>query len=102
LGDAYEFAFIGRHFLRAYDGGRTTESVADLWIIGGQEIDDATPVLILPVRLENGLCASFQDRQITFFQSFGSKLGIQTIHRTLVPWYSLAVFTGHYGATDAL
>jgi hypothetical protein len=44
-----------------------------------QEFDDAKPVLILPVRLENGLCASFQDRQITFFQSFGSKLAIAIV-----------------------
>ena len=71
-----------------------------LWIIDGQEFDDAEPVLlILPVRLEIVFVLRSQDRQITLFQSFGSNLAI---HRASVPLYSLSLFTGHYGATGAL
>ena len=56
-----------------YVGGKEPS----LWIIGGQEFDDAEPLLlILPVRLEIVFVLRFQDRQITFFQSFGSKLAI--------------------------
>jgi hypothetical protein len=48
-----------------------------LWIIGGQKFDDAEPVLlILPVRLEIVFELRSQDRQISSFQSFGSKLAI--------------------------
>ena len=48
-----------------------------LWIIGGQEFDDAEPVLlILPVQLEIVFVLRSQDRQVTFFESFGSKLAI--------------------------
>ena len=48
-----------------------------LWIISRQEFDRAEPVLlILPVRLEIIFVLRSQDRQITFFQSFGSKLAI--------------------------
>ncbi len=48
------------------------------WIIGGQEFDDAEPVLlILPVWLESVSVLRCQDRQITFFQSFGSRLAVQ-------------------------
>jgi hypothetical protein len=75
-----------------------------LRIIGEQEFDDAEPVLlILPVRLEYVLMLRSQHRQITFFQSFDSKLrDTQTIHTASVPSYSLLLFTGHYGATGAL
>ena len=46
-------------------------------MIGGQEFDDAEPVLlILPVRLEIVFVLRSQDRQITFFQSFASELAI--------------------------
>ena len=49
-----------------------------LWIIGGQEFDDAEPILLmLPVRLEIVFVLRCQDRQITFFQSFGSRLAVQ-------------------------
>jgi hypothetical protein len=48
-----------------------------LWIIGGQEFDDAEPVLLIsPVRLEVVFVLRSQDRQITLFQSFASKLAI--------------------------
>ena len=56
-----------------YVGGKEPS----LWIIGGQEFDDAEPVLlILPVRLEIVFVLRSQDRQITFFRTFGSKLAI--------------------------
>ncbi len=43
------------------------------WIIGGQEFDNAEPVLlVLPERLEIVFVLRSQDRQITFFQSFAS------------------------------
>jgi hypothetical protein len=46
-----------------------------LWIIGGQEFDDAEPLLlILPARLEIVFVLRSQDR---FFQNFGSKLAVQ-------------------------
>jgi hypothetical protein len=49
-----------------------------LWIIGGQEFDDAEPVLlILPVRLEIVFVLRSQDSQTHFFESFGSKLEVQ-------------------------
>ena len=48
------------------------------WIIGGQEFDDAEPVLLmLPVWLEIVFVLRCQDRQVTFFQSFGSRLAVQ-------------------------
>jgi hypothetical protein len=48
-----------------------------LWIIGGQEFDNAEPVLlVLPERLEIVFVLRSQDPQITFFQSFASELAI--------------------------
>jgi hypothetical protein len=45
--------------------------------IGGQEFDNAEPVLlILPVRPEIVFVLRSQDRQMTFFQSFASELAI--------------------------
>ena len=74
-----------------------------LWIIGGQEFDDAEPVLlILPVRLEIVFVLLFQDRQILFPEFWFKTRDTQTIHRASVPLYSLLLFTGHYGATGAL
>jgi hypothetical protein len=74
------------------------------WIIGGQEFDDAEPVLlILPVQLEIVFAASFPRSPDNLFPEFCLKTrDTQTIHRTSVPLYSLLLFTGHYGATDAL
>ncbi len=75
-----------------------------LWIIGGQEFDDAEPVLlILPVRLEIVFVLRSQDRKTTRFREFWFKTrDTQTIHRASVPLCSLLQFTGHYGATGAL
>jgi hypothetical protein len=48
------------------------------WIIGGQEFDDAEPVLLmLPVWLEIVFVLRCQDRQMTFFHSFGSRIAVQ-------------------------
>jgi hypothetical protein len=73
-------------------------------IIGGQEFDDAEPVLlILPVGREIVFALRSRHRQITFFPEFWIKTrDTQTIHRAPVPLYSLRLFTGHYGATGAL
>jgi len=76
---------------------------ASLWIIGGQELDDAEPVLlILPVRLESSLCFVSKIAG-PLSPLFGSKLAI---HRRYTErrffWYSLLLFTGHLGATGAL
>jgi hypothetical protein len=57
-----------------YVGGKEPS----FWIIGGQEFDDAEPViLMLPVRLKIVFVLRCQDRQITLFQSFGSRLAVQ-------------------------
>ena len=49
-----------------YVGGKEPS----LWIIGGQEFDDAEPVLlILPVRLEIVFVLRSQDRQTPFAQN---------------------------------
>jgi hypothetical protein len=42
----------------------------------------------------NRLCAFLPRSQITLFQSFGSKLAIQTIHRASVPSSSLLLLAG--------
>ena len=68
-----------------------------LWIIGGQEFDDAEPVLlILPVRLEIVFVLRSQDRQVTFSevlvqisrytddtQSVGSLVFLPAVYRAL-------------------
>jgi hypothetical protein len=74
-----------------------------LWIIGGQEFDDAEPVLlILPVRLEIVFALRSHDGQSLFPEFWLKTRDTQTIHRASVPLYSLLLFTGHYGATGAL
>ena len=74
-----------------------------LWIIGGQEFDDAEPVLlILPVRLKIVFKLRSQDRQTPFPTFSLNTRDTQTIHRASVLLYSLLLFTGHYGATGAL
>ena len=56
-----------------YVGGKAPS----LWIIGGQEFDDAEPVLlILPVGLEIVFALRSQNRQI-LFPGFWSKLAVQ-------------------------
>jgi hypothetical protein len=68
-----------------------------LWIIGGQEFDDAEPVLlILPVRLEIVFALRSHDGQSLFPESWLKTRDTQTIHRASVPLYSLLLFTGHY------
>ncbi len=51
----------------------------------------------------NRLCASFPRSPGHLFREFWFKTrDTQTIHRASVSWYSLLLFTGHYGATGAL
>jgi len=53
-----------------------------LWVIGGQEFDDAEPVLLIqPVRLDIVFVLRSQDRQISFFRNFSSKLAIHRRYR---------------------
>src|SRR5208282_5797350 len=79
-----------------YVGGKEPS----LRIIGGQEFDDAEPVLlILPVRLKIVFVLRSQDRQTPFPTFWLKTRDTQTIHRASVLLYSLLLFTGPYGAT---
>ena len=72
-------------------------------MIGGQEFDDAEPVLlILPVGLEIVFALRSQHRTHLVREFWVKTRDTQTIHRASVPLYSLRLFTGHYGATGAL